>query len=520
MCGLLLAPHFIFAAVSINEVLFDPVGTDTGLEKIELYNSDATSVDVSGWELYPDGIGYFVFPSAFSLPAKSFLTIHLRSSGADNPSNLYHPAPTTNMGNSSGSLALFKPGGRSKDTIVDFMRYHKPGSSERKTWESAAGEAGLWTSGAFIDIFSPAEGNSLGLAGDGIRGSVSAWRIYAVPSIGGSNGEAGVSPPPAPPATSTPPAPSAGAGEPPRPSLGADAGSDATVVAGSVVQFQGLAFGLDGEPLSTARFLWNFGDGALGQGRAVTHTYYFPGTYRANLSVSSGEYAGSDWKSITVLAPAIIVSEVKPGSNGFVELFNAAEAAVDLAGMSLADEKGKVFYIPSATTVGAASAIVFPHAISGLDPVHSLVLRDASARILDQASFSRTIDREMSWERMDKTFVVTGMPTPGKFSSSPTLASKPAPSSPGGIPNASRGSEAPRPLPSEPSRARVAAGLPETEKRPGIDAVVIEPPSTSAGARATIFPNISSGTSLLAASLLGGLLLAVAFFFLKRTFVS
>ena len=188
ICGFLAMPRFIFASPVINEILFDPSGTDTGLEKIELYNPDDLAVDMSGWELYPDGIGYFVFPSGFSIFPRSFAAIHLRSSGPNDEHNLYHNAATLNLGNSSGSVALFRPSGRSKDTIADFARYHKKlGAGERKTWEATAVEAGLWTAGSYVDISDFGEGNSIGLATDGIRQNSASWRVYEISSIGRAN---------------------------------------------------------------------------------------------------------------------------------------------------------------------------------------------------------------------------------------------------------------------------------------------------------------------------------------------
>lgn len=416
----LFVPHSVLASVAINEILFDPAGTDTGLEKIELYNPDAVAVDMSNWELYPDGIGYFVFPSGFSLASQSFAVVHLRMTGT-NPAgsgtaSLYHASASSNMGNSSGSLALFKPGGRSKDTLVDFVRYHKTGASERKTWESAAADAGLWTSGEFVDIAAIGEGSSIGLSADGARRSAGAWKIFTSASIGSPNspGAPLPLPAPAPPATTTPPFDASRA---PVPSLGASAGADATAVAGAVVPFRGLAFGLDGEVLETARFVWNFGDGSVAQGKALTHIYHFPGTYHVNLLVSSGEYTGSDWRVVTVVPPALAVSEVKPGADGFVELANAASVALDISGMNLTDERGHTFWVPAGTVIGAESVIVFANATSGLDPARSLTLRDARRVTLAEETFSGLLPSSASWERVgdSATFAIQPAPTPGKF---------------------------------------------------------------------------------------------------------
>lgn len=77
--AILLVTPPAFASVVINEALFDPSGTDTGLEKIELYNPTMEVINMAGWELYPDGIGYFAFPSGFTLQSKSFVVVHLLS---------------------------------------------------------------------------------------------------------------------------------------------------------------------------------------------------------------------------------------------------------------------------------------------------------------------------------------------------------------------------------------------------------------------------------------------------------
>lgn len=428
--SVIFVPSFVFASAIINEVLFDPAGSDTGLEKIEIYNPDGVTADLGGWELYPDGIGYLTFPSGFSLASKSFAAVHLRMSGADDSANLYHISAGANMGNSSGSIALFKPGGRSKDTIVDFLRYQKPGSSERKTWESAAAEAGLWTVGTFIDVSVLEEGNSIGLSADGARGNTGSYRIYSPQNIGGPNG-AGNTPSSQnlsgnSSTTAKSQSETVSSGYPPKPGLGADAGSDVTAAAGTLVQFRGTAFGLDGESMPGARFLWNFGDGTVEGGRSLAHVYHFPGTYHVNLTVSSGEYSGSDWRTVTVLPQALAVSEVKPGNDGFVELFNAGGESIDLGGINFTDDANNVFSVPPNTTVGAERTIVFPNAVSRLNPVASLTMRDARLVVLDAVSLplsEMTRTPGASYEKSGNAFLIQPEPTPGRYNANTVAAS-------------------------------------------------------------------------------------------------
>lgn len=505
---LLVVPRFLLASVAINEILFDPAGTDTGLEKIEFYNPDVAAADLSSWELYPDGIGYFLFPGSFSLQAKSFVVIHLRTSGTDDAANLYHSSPTSNMGNSSGSVAIFKPGGRSSSTIADFVRYHKPGSSESKTWESAAVAAGLWTAGEFVDVNALTEGNSIGLVSDGVRSNAAAWKIYATPTIGGANSSPTPPPPPPlppPPGTPLPPpaAPPASSGGAPRPSLGADAGSDTAAVAGTIVPFLGIAFGLNGEPLPGARFLWNFGDGEVKEGKSLTHIYHFPGTYRVNLTVSSGEYTGSDWRVVSVLPPMIEISEVKPGAGGFVELFNNGEDDAAIGGMNFLDGQRNVFGIPVGTVVGGKQGIVFANALTALNPAVSLTLRDARLVTLESASFTGVLPSGASWERSGGGFAVQHIPTPGAHA---LLKLESAPLPPPAV--------EPLPPPQPPALPQPREAVEDRE----VGLATGSPAEVTVESRPATLAAIGTVNIFFAASIIVGLAAAVGFVLLKRKF--
>jgi hypothetical protein len=46
-----LAPAPLFAQVFVNEILPNPTGTDTGTERVEIYNAGPGSVDMTGWAI-------------------------------------------------------------------------------------------------------------------------------------------------------------------------------------------------------------------------------------------------------------------------------------------------------------------------------------------------------------------------------------------------------------------------------------------------------------------------------------
>lgn len=440
---LLTAPPIFYAsaAVVINEVLFNPSAVnDTGLEKIELYNNAENPADLSGWDLYPDGIGYFTFPAGFSLAAKSFVAIHLRISGVADTANLYHSAASDNMSDTSGSAALFNATSHKKDTLVDFVEWSSKLASS--TWESAAAESGLWIKGAPLNISSLEAGSSIGLANDGIRKDAASWKIYKLPTIGSGNSynaEAATA------SSKTAVADGAGAqtgigyavsdtksqvasGRTPPPSLHVYGGEDKSVFQGAVVEFRGTALGVNNESLAQSRFFWNLGDGTTAEGRLISHVYHFPGSYNISLNVSSGELTGADYLRVAVVRPELLISEAKSGAGGFIELYNNTLRKLDLGGFRLNDA-GRTFAITGGTLIEPKTALPFANAVTGVLETPGVVfLRDALDAQLDGGDFSAPLGSRESFERAsagDQKFIKIAVANPGVYALKPADSQTP-----------------------------------------------------------------------------------------------
>lgn len=363
--GFLFALWFLPIAASagniaISEVLFDPEGTDTGLEYVSIRNFGSDDVDISGWDLYPDGVGYFTFPD-FTLYAGDLVKIHLRLEGTDDGQNLYHPNTSKNMGNFSGSVALFSGTTHSADTIISYVRYHKPGSSEKKTWVSAASDADIWRADDYVDISEEAEEKVLALSDFSQRTSSGGWEIIDVSSSSSlplpfpeSSGEesavqfsqaefesGGISGGIWIPAQET--------------KIKVYAGEDRVVLAGAMVDFEGVAEGTGGEPISNARFLWNFGDGVTMDGQRVVHTFLYPGTYTVFLDVAYGSYNVSDALKVRAVESPLIVSEIKPDS--FVEIKNDSARTIDISRFGIKVGNSKPFSFPLNTLIAPRALV-------------------------------------------------------------------------------------------------------------------------------------------------------------------
>ncbi len=417
--GLVFLPTLAFASVGdivIQEVLFNPSdNADTGLEYIIIKNKGSEDINLTGWDLYPAGIGYFNFPS-FSLVSQGEVKIHLNKSGTNDGSNLYQGSASANMGDSSGSVALFSGTTHNKDTIQVFVRYQKTGSAESKTWETAASDAGLWQKGDFVNIDSLVAGQTIFLSNPDNFKSSQGWSIRTLESNGSESSSSQQS-------ESSSDSDSSSSYIPPEdlPKIKAYAGEDKTVVVGASAEFRGQAFGLEDEPLDNARYLWVFGDGASKEGQNITHFYQYPGDYIVVLNVSSGKYSASDYLLAKAVPNQLFISEIKTGSNspadsgaGWIELFNDSKEQLDISGWQL-KSGSKIFIFPDSTLIRHNAYLVIPASVSGLvfpDGKNSIELLYAGGFKADEFNYDGFPSENQSFNR-SKEMSLIAQESPG-----------------------------------------------------------------------------------------------------------
>lgn len=144
-------------------------------------------------------------------------------------------------------------------------------------------------------------------------------------------------------------------------------GEDVSSMVGAMINFLGRAKGLNDESIdSSARFVWNFGDGETQEGRSVMHTYRMPGTYMLGLYVSSGEYTASDYMRVQIGSNLVSVSGVVRGIDGYMRFANSSDIEADIGGWSIHDAAGHQFFIPSHTMMARRGDIAISNSVSGL----------------------------------------------------------------------------------------------------------------------------------------------------------
>lgn len=164
--------------IVINEVLYDPLGTDAGNQLIELKNTGTAIGDIGGW-WFCYRFDYFDIPAGVSIEPGAFLVIHLGATG-DNTATDVNIQFASALNTNSSDLSLYLDGNfTSPSSMIDFVQWGDGGNGR----ESVAVTAGMWREGDFVPDIQ--EGHSI--AYDGSGNTSADWCDDSTPTIGGEN---------------------------------------------------------------------------------------------------------------------------------------------------------------------------------------------------------------------------------------------------------------------------------------------------------------------------------------------
>lgn len=312
-----LVPTLVHASVTISEVMYDPAGSDTNQEWIELYNSGDTSVDIAKWS-FSDGSsatkhGLNAPPKnggvgTTVIPAGGYVII------ADDATTFVSAFPSVSpVLDSTMSLPDPKAGVAVTVTLYDADK-------------------------TLTDSFVYVGGSNADNKGDSVQRSA-AGIIPALPTPGVANAQTADTTD----TTSTDTQTTTDTGSttqtqttiqsaavssyvaPPVQTLFADAGADRIEVVGADTEFHGRAYARNQTLVDNVRYSWNFGDGTTAEGETVLHHYSFPGKYAVTLSVAQDKNSGSDRVVVTA----------EPAHVGFASYPDGSVAITNMAGREL-----------------------------------------------------------------------------------------------------------------------------------------------------------------------------------------
>ena len=202
-------------------------------------------------------------------------------------------------------------------------------------------------------------------SGIGAPGSVSYEKIKNHITVGTTQTPPVEIPPESPPQTQTQATQtqlqSQSANEPP--SITVSVVTDKVVTAGGGSYSEAAAYTASGQPIvSGARYIWNFGDGTVAEGKRVFHTYHYPGRYV--LSVTAAYNYSSAMSRTTVEARDATVSLGAEG-DGSLLVYNLSDSDLDVGLWSLQDG-GQKYVIPEHTFILANEGVRFAAEVTGL----------------------------------------------------------------------------------------------------------------------------------------------------------
>jgi len=355
---------FALAQIQITEVMYDPAGSTTGREWVEVQNISESSIDFTNWKFFEANVNHGIASTTIehiTIEPQEFVVITTDRSKflVDFPSFAGKIFKSSFSLSNSGENIAFKA--ESSGAIVDQYLYDVTlggagdGNSLQKnglTWLAALPTPGLTNTSS---------------GSGGIGGSTSTTTATTTPTATStlSGGESGTPPP------STIPVVVGSGAKFVIPYVYGVISAPTVVLAGVEGVFSAQAFTGDGKEVTNAQFTWNFGDGTVATGKKVTHRYRYPGVHSVVLEslVSYGvsNTTATEYGTVVVVAPLFSIREEKDDeSQMYVLIENKTEHKVDMSSWNIRrGENGEENYIlPKNTFISPFTEIRIPQEVT------------------------------------------------------------------------------------------------------------------------------------------------------------
>lgn len=384
--ALALLPIITNAKVIINEIMYDPEGTDTGREWVEMYNEGTTDVDLATMRLNENGVNHTMKP--FNTPtailgagkyaivadnAEKFLLDYTNYSGM-----LVDSAFSLN--NTGEALSIVDAESNVIDTVTYSSDWGAGGNGN-----SLQKRGDIWIPGevtlAKENVTVPADESE---ETDGSGGSTSTSSSTSSSGSSGSSGSSSGSSS----NTSTHSSQSILTTYKPKINLEIGIGRDRIGFVNTPIQFH---VNHNQEKNMGIKYLWSFGDGDSSTGTKTNHIYYSSGEYNVVANSSkSGEQAVSRIK-VTIREPEIVITASNRGQLVDILLENRSGFEINIGGFEVVrkGESGrKSFIFPQDTIINSGKAVNIMGEISGLhveNSTENLTLYYPNGRFLSQS---------------------------------------------------------------------------------------------------------------------------------------
>lgn len=155
--------------------------------------------------------------------------------------------------------------------------------------------------------------------------------------------------------------------------------SHTRAVVGMPVRFEGFEDAALEE--SKPSYKWNFGDGTTGRGSLIHHTYIHPGVYIVSLETQRYKKLETDQITITVVDADVVISNIIPGSGGYIELENQTDVTVDVSGWRLQNTID-AFVFPQKSYIAPNSTIRIASDVLEIEAMEHINLMDIEGQLV------------------------------------------------------------------------------------------------------------------------------------------
>lgn len=162
-----------------------------------------------------------------------------------------------------------------------------------------------------------------------------------------------------------------------------DAGGDRTVMAGVAYWFEGTVYGLQGGVLDNPTVRWVWGDGSVGTGPKEMHTYRYPGVYTLTMSGRTGKYSARDRVTVTVIPPALSLSQELYGGEYIMVLKNSSVYTIELSTYQIRSGDD-IFIFPEDSFINADQTMYLDPEVTGIVSEGEIFFEDSVGNTIDR----------------------------------------------------------------------------------------------------------------------------------------
>lgn len=371
---LLIFPIYTEAAVVINEIAWMGNSNSANEEWLELYNSGAEDVSISGWILEAQDGSPKITLSGIVKQNGYFL---LERTSDDSVPNIVSDLIYTGAMSNSGEILVLKDSsGVEQDRAEGSNSWENIGGDNTTKETAQRGGTGWITAAA-----TPKNTNV----------------VLQDKSVSISN--------------------QTGSSTSPNVSMLSQTGNIKANAGGNIVAQVGQSIFFDASKSEGASgsFFWNMGNGEVKEGKNFLYSYSFPGKYLVTLFVKNGLNENKDQIDVTIYPAGVYISEFFVGNDGWIELHNDSENFVSLSDWKIGNEED-IFIMPKGTLISSNGYLIFAEKTLGIDFIQDsgkLDLIYPNGQAADKVAYqNKNLNFSASRKNKDE-FVWTEHKTPG-----------------------------------------------------------------------------------------------------------